>query len=223
MGRKPEQIGNEAPTPGQAPLNAPAISQPVQPPVAESNTSSSVVVERPKPLRAFTENESLARDLKDGTVSGFVGAGTMVHGEAVFKGMMRIDGQLSGSVKSEKGTLIVSSGGRVEATIEVAVANINGRINGDIIATERIELGRTAHVTGNIQAPSLVIEQGAIFEGSCRMTQAQKASQANHEHSYSKKKRDGATEGQSSSNVGVITSAESKADQNGSNVSRIAG
>jgi cytoskeletal protein CcmA (bactofilin family) len=121
--------------------------------------------------RAMTESETLARDIKEGTLSGFVGGGTTVTGEASFKAMMRVDGHLSGRVSSASGTLIVGSNGKVDANIEVAVAVIHGTINGDIIATQRLELGRSAKVNGNIQTPSLVIEQGAVFEGSCKMLQ----------------------------------------------------
>ncbi|MDX6385834.1 MAG: Polymer-forming cytoskeletal, partial [Blastocatellia bacterium] len=49
-------------------------------------------------------------------------------------------------------------------------------VNGDIIAGQRIELGRAAKLSGNIQTPSLVIEQGAVFEGSCKMVQMKTAS-----------------------------------------------
>ena len=121
--------------------------------------------------RAVTESESLARDIKEGTLTGFVGNGTTLTGEANFKGMLRVDGGLSGRVASADGTLIVSTNGRVDANVEVAVAQIFGTVNGDIIATKRIEMGRVAKVTGNIQTPALVIESGAIFEGSCRMVQ----------------------------------------------------
>jgi len=121
--------------------------------------------------RAMTESETLARDIKEGTLSGFVGGGTLVTGEANFKAMMRIDGHLSGRVTSASGTLIVGANGKVDANIEVAVAVIHGTINGDIIATQRLELGRAAKVNGNIQTPSLIIEQGAVFEGSCKMLQ----------------------------------------------------
>jgi cytoskeletal protein CcmA (bactofilin family) len=121
--------------------------------------------------RAMTESETLARDIKEGTLSGFVGGGTVVTGETNFKAMMRIDGHMSGRVTSSSGTLIVGANGKVDANIEVAVAVIHGTINGDIIATQRLELGRAAKVNGNIQTPSLVIEQGAIFEGSCKMLQ----------------------------------------------------
>jgi cytoskeletal protein CcmA (bactofilin family) len=131
-------------------------------PAVEATTSGS---------RAMTESETLARDIKEGTLSGFVGGGTVVTGEANFKAMMRVDGHLSGRVSSSSGTLIVGANGKVDANIEVAVAVIHGTINGDIIATQRLELGRAAKVNGNIQTPSLIIEQGAMFEGSCKMLQ----------------------------------------------------
>ena len=128
-----------------------------------------------QPRGAMTESETLARDIKEGTLSGFVGGGTVVTGEANFKAMMRVDGHLSGRVSSSSGTLIVGNNGKVDANIEVAVAVIHGMINGDIIATQRLELGRAAKVHGNIQTPSLIIEQGAIFEGSCKMLQMSQA------------------------------------------------
>src|SRR6266540_5823712 len=121
--------------------------------------------------RAMTESETIARDIKEGTLGGFVGSGTVMTGEANFKAMMRVDGHLSGRVSSSSGTLIVGANGKVDANIEVAVAMIHGTINGDIVATQRLELGRAAKVNGNIQTPSLVIEQGAVFEGSCKMLQ----------------------------------------------------
>ena len=121
--------------------------------------------------RAVTESESLARDIKEGTLTGFVGNGTTLQGEASFKGMLRVDGHLSGRVSSEDGTLIVSTNGQVDANVEVAVAQIYGTVNGDIVASKRIEMGRVAKVTGNVQTPALVIENGALFEGSCRMMQ----------------------------------------------------
>ncbi|HXC68896.1 MAG TPA: polymer-forming cytoskeletal protein [Pyrinomonadaceae bacterium] len=125
----------------------------------------------PSGSRAMTESETLAKDIKEGTLSGFVGGGTVVTGEANFKAMMRVDGHLSGRVSSSSGTLIVGANGKVDANIEVAVAVIHGTINGDIIATQRLELGRAAKVNGNIQTPSLIIEQGAMFEGTCKMMQ----------------------------------------------------
>jgi len=155
-------------------------------PAAKSYSSYQGAAPEPKPAetapgssRAMTESETLARDIKEGTLSGFVGGGTVVTGEANFKAMMRVDGLLSGRVSSSSGTLIVGANGKVDANIEVAVAVIHGTINGDIIATQRLELGRAAKVNGNIQTPSLIIEQGAVFEGSCKMLQMTAAAEKN--------------------------------------------
>lgn len=179
MGRSPKVESNE-PVPAQAP---PTQQQPQAPPAQTYQTQPAAhayeqparpaqptaAAATPSAPRAVTESEALARDLREGVVSGFVGAGTFVDGDAEFKGMLRIDGRFTGRVRSEKGSLIVSAGGVVEAKIEVASAKINGTVNGDIIATGRIEFGRSARVRGNIQTPALVIEEGAVFEGNCLM------------------------------------------------------
>ncbi|HEV2762345.1 MAG TPA: polymer-forming cytoskeletal protein, partial [Pyrinomonadaceae bacterium] len=182
-GSKPEQTENDRtaqPPPAyHTPERAHVSQQPAEPPrVAQQQQP---VASNTTMTRAVTEAESLAREIKDGTMSGFVGGGTVLTGEVVFKGMLRVDGHLSGSVRSEKGTLIVSSGGRVDADIEVAVARVNGTVNGDITATERIEFGRTARVNGNIQTPALAIEQGAVFEGVCRMARPEPQGTARRE------------------------------------------
>ena len=121
------------------------------------------------PAKAMTESENLAREIKEGTLSGFVGSGTELTGETTFKAMLRVDGHLSGKISSSSGTLIVGATGKIDANVEVAVAVVHGVVNGDIIASQRLELGRASKVNGNIQTPSLIIEQGGIFEGNCKM------------------------------------------------------
>jgi len=98
---------------------------------------------------------------------GFVGDVLKFTGEVTFKTSLRIDGHFSGRVKSETGTLTVSTGARLsEAVINVATANINGTVEGEIKADELV-LGRTADVTGDLSARVLVIEEGALFNGHC--------------------------------------------------------
>lgn len=166
----PSQYGNAPGGSGNAPATGGTTS-------AASNLYGQDQVHTPTTSKAVTESESLARDIKEGTLSGFVGNGTVLTGEASFKGMLRVDGHLSGRVSSQDGTLIISTNGQVDANIEVAVAQIFGTVNGDIIATKRIEMGRVAKVTGNIQTPALVIENGAIFEGSCRMAEIKESTE----------------------------------------------
>ncbi len=125
---------------------------------------------------ALSESESMARDIKDGILSGFVGNGTDLSGQTNFKGMLRVDGHLSGSINSDDGTLIVGTNGLVDADVAVGVAQVYGTINGDVIASKSIELGRTGKIVGDIRAPSLRIEDGAVLEGRCSMTKPESSS-----------------------------------------------
>jgi cytoskeletal protein CcmA (bactofilin family) len=82
--------------------------------------------------------------------------------------MLRIDGHFAGHVDSDEGTLIVSNGAQVShAVINVAVAKINGTVEGDINATKELVLGPTANVTGNISARLLTVQEGALLNGGC--------------------------------------------------------
>jgi cytoskeletal protein CcmA (bactofilin family) len=146
-------------------------------PYQSSETQARPATENAATPKALTESETIAREIKDGSLSGFVGSGWVITGEASFKSMLRIDGRFSGRITSSTGTLVVGAGGQVDANIEVSVATIHGVVNGDIIAGQRIELGRAAKLSGNIQTPSLVIEQGAVFEGSSKMVQPKAAAE----------------------------------------------
>lgn len=129
----------------------------------------------PSSTRGVSESESMARDIKEGRLSGYVGSGTVLTGETTFQAMLRVDGHLTGRIMSETGTLIVGASGQVDANIAVAAAVINGTVNGDIIASEKLQLGRTARIVGNVQSPRLVLEDGAILEGNCTMLKAREA------------------------------------------------
>lgn len=112
---------------------------------------------------------------------GFVGDVVNFTGEVCFKSMLRIDGHFSGNVTSSDGTLIISTGAQVtKAVIKVAVAKINGTVEGDILASKEVVLGRTANVKGHLVAPALVVEEGAQLNGSCRRIEAKAADSIAH-------------------------------------------
>jgi cytoskeletal protein CcmA (bactofilin family) len=92
-----------------------------------------------------------------------------MDGALTFRDMLRVNGHIAGSVISKKGTLIVDITAQVDADIEVSVAVIGGRVNGDIVAYQRVELGPFAKIHGNIWTRSLAIQPGAIFDGVCQM------------------------------------------------------
>jgi len=99
---------------------------------------------------------------------GFIGDVVKFSGEVTFKTSLRVDGNFSGQVNSDNGTLTVSVGAKIsQAVINVAVAKINGTVEGEVHARE-IVLGRTANVAGNLSAQTLTIEEGAVFNGHSR-------------------------------------------------------
>ena len=156
---------------GRGNKDAPEYGNEPQQPTSYSGTYSTESAQ-PAASRAISESDSMARDIKEGRLSGFVGHGTTLTGETEFHAMLRVDGRLIGTVSSESGTLIIGTNGQVDANVSVAAALVNGAVNGDIYASEKLQLGRTARVLGNIQSPKLIIEEGAILEGSCSMLKA---------------------------------------------------
>ena len=143
-----------------------------QPQATGATTNLYASEQQPSATRAISESDSMARDIKEGRLSGFVGHGTTLTGETEFHAMLRVDGRLIGTVTSEAGTLIIGTNGQVDANVAVAAAMVNGSVNGDILATEKLHLGRTARVMGNISSPRLIVEEGAVLEGSCSMLRA---------------------------------------------------
>jgi|ERR1051325_4715018 len=109
---------------------------------------------------------SLAVRQKSGTVFS---SGPELSGEISFRDVVRVNGHIAGTVYSERGTLIVDDMARVDADIEVGVAILNGTINGDIVASQRVEIGPAAKIFGNIWTRSIAIKNGAEFEGVCNM------------------------------------------------------
>ncbi len=105
---------------------------------------------------------------KTETMIAFLGKGTEYEGRLTFKGTARIDGHFKGEI-SAAGTLIVGEGATVEADIHISHIVISGEIHGNIIADQRIEIHPSGKAFGDIQAPTVVIGEGGIFEGNCRM------------------------------------------------------
>ncbi len=90
--------------------------------------------------------------------------GTIKFGEA-----MRMDGNFEGELISDNGELVVGKTGNVKATVNVKSAVIEGRVDGNIKASDKIELKQNAHLTGDLQAKTLVVEKGVVLVGQCNV------------------------------------------------------
>ena len=104
----------------------------------------------------------------------FLGKDTEWEGKLSFDGTIRIDGHFQGEISSE-GNLIVGEEGMVEADIHVSYIVNSGEIHGNIISDQRVDIHAPGKVFGSIQAPTVVIDQGVIFEGTTRMYRAKDA------------------------------------------------
>jgi cytoskeletal protein CcmA (bactofilin family) len=104
-------------------------------------------------------------------LNGFLDEGTDFSGELRFRDVLRIDGRVRGKVFSEN-TLIIGETGQVDAEIDCGIVSIRGRVTGTVRGRKRVELLAGCRVLANLIAPKLLIEDGAFFQGDCRMGEA---------------------------------------------------
>lgn len=100
--------------------------------------------------------------------NAILGRGTEFEGKLVFEGEVRIAGKFTGEIYS-KDRLQIDDTAKVRAEIHAGTVVVYGDVEGNIYAQQLIELKASAHVKGNIETPALIVEQGVIFEGSCKM------------------------------------------------------
>jgi cytoskeletal protein CcmA (bactofilin family) len=101
-------------------------------------------------------------------INAFLGKDTEFEGKLSFSGAVRIDGRFKGEILTE-GSLIVGETALLECDIQTAHISVSGEVRGNIDAQNRIEIHAPGRVFGNISAPTITIDEGVIFEGSCRM------------------------------------------------------
>lgn len=101
-------------------------------------------------------------------IDTLIGAATQIVGDVHFTGGLHVDGNIKGNVDAPADSdarLSVSDGGVVEGSVAAPNVLLNGTVKGDILAHERIELGATARVTGNVFYGLIEMEMGAEING----------------------------------------------------------
>ena len=119
--------------------------------------------------------------VKSGAINTLIGANTTVQGNLEFVGGCHVDGRVVGNVTTSaaaQGFLSVSEHGAVEGSVDVAQVLLNGLVNGDILARERVELGPKARVMGNVQYGIIEMALGAEINGKLIHLAAGKAEDA---------------------------------------------
>jgi cytoskeletal protein CcmA (bactofilin family) len=94
--------------------------------------------------------------------------GTRISGQLRFDGPARVDGHVDGEIDAKE--ITIGESADVSAQMRAESVVVCGTFKGEITASQRIEIRNTAKVTGNITAPKLIVQEGAIFEGNCSMS-----------------------------------------------------
>ena len=102
-------------------------------------------------------------------LSAFIDEASEIDGKYTFSGTVMLNGKFKGEIASND-TLIIGEKAVVKASIRAGVILISGEVVGNVLGTERVELRGTARVFGDVEAPVVVVEEGVLFEGQCRMT-----------------------------------------------------
>jgi cytoskeletal protein CcmA (bactofilin family) len=98
-----------------------------------------------------------------------LGAATEIVGNITSGSDIRIDGNLSGNIKT-KGKVVIGETGSVQGEIHCKNADVDGHIEGKIVVSELLSLKAPSNIKGDIVAKKLAIEPGAKFTGNCNMS-----------------------------------------------------
>jgi cytoskeletal protein CcmA (bactofilin family) len=99
----------------------------------------------------------------------FLGEGVEITGEVRFSEIMRVDSNISGTIVSDSGSLLIMEKGCIKATVQVGAVEVSGIVEGTITARNSVKIHSTGRVYGDIYTPALIIEHGAVFDGKCHM------------------------------------------------------
>lgn len=97
-----------------------------------------------------------------------IGPDAQIKGEVSFNSPACILGEVDGSILG-KGEITIGEGAHCKASVEGTIVTIDGTVEGDISATERLQLNASARVTGDLVAQTMSIAEGASFVGHCRV------------------------------------------------------
>lgn len=97
-----------------------------------------------------------------------VGATVKIEGDLVSEGDIRVDGLVTGKIKTTK-NLFVGPMAKIEADVEAGNAYLSGIVKGDVKVKESLVVEETGQIHGNISCARLAIAEGAHFSGSCTM------------------------------------------------------
>jgi cytoskeletal protein CcmA (bactofilin family) len=110
--------------------------------------------------------------LEKGEIKAFLGPGSHFEGKMAFDEIVRLDGAFRGEITS-RDTLIVGETADIQAQVIVGTLIISGKLRGNIKAVTRVEMRAPARIDGDVETPSLIVEEGVIWNGQLTMKQGE--------------------------------------------------
>lgn len=154
-GKTSDDVGEPASRPSPTSLGTPVVPTETREREGTKNMASYAAGERM--TSADTSRET-----------AFLGKGTRISGKISFEGTARIEGQVEGEIVAND-TLMIGESALLNAQISGGTIVIHGKVTGDITASKKLEIRAPGRLYGNVTTPSLVIEEGVVFEGHCSM------------------------------------------------------
>jgi cytoskeletal protein CcmA (bactofilin family) len=137
-------------------------STPVTQPTPSSlGMSPSAPIKETRPLELPKTNDPLRSD-----VAAHIGKSVLIKGELSGSEDLYLDGEVEGTIELREHSLVVGPNGRIKASISAREVVLHGKAEGNIRATERVELRKSCVLVGDITTHRILIEDGAFFKGS---------------------------------------------------------
>jgi cytoskeletal protein CcmA (bactofilin family) len=157
-GRTSDDVGESASRPAATPVATPAATEPRE-------------REGTKTMASYGAGERIP-SAETSRETAFLGKGTRISGKVCFEGTARIEGQVEGEIVAND-TLLIGESALLNAQITGGTVVIHGKVTGDINASKKLEIRAPGRLYGNVTTPSLIIEEGVVFEGHCSMGAAE--------------------------------------------------
>lgn len=137
-----------------------------------SKESAAPEPETPKPQPAPS---AAPAPVASSSATAMIGRGISISGDVTADSNLKIEGVIEGRSVQSKHDVDISETGKVTASISAKVIRISGEVTGDIVASEKVTIAKSGRVQGNVVAPRVQLEDGALFRGSIDMNPGQAA------------------------------------------------
>jgi cytoskeletal protein CcmA (bactofilin family) len=125
----------------------------------------------------FNKEKNPTSEKQFSSSATLISAGTILNGDIISENDLRIDGTVKGNIKCSA-KIIIGSTGFVDGNVEGGNADITGKVQGNIVVKEFLQLRGECNVSGNLSAVKLQIDPTATFNGQCQMGNAASANTA---------------------------------------------